>query len=270
MRIQSTDTISSLPITTIRDVLKLVTINSSFFEKDSPLDFKEINSILHGLYQFSIGTAFKKDLEKRGFIKRESNKYFLTEKGISFSNAKTEKEVIPRKRAETILDELVGRIEDLNSARVSSMHRIPVLILFGSMLSDSAEVGDIDVVWTHPNQEGITKDIYTKSLLTALIYKDTSIKKLFNIEEDFNPIGALKSTLSFWFSSYLNFSPYISSHHLLELASFLIKDKNFKYKILIGDTNTIRQQYFEITELFHAIGRISATERVLYEMKFPF
>ena len=48
-----------------------------------------------------------------------------------------------------------------------------------------------------------------------------------------------------------------------------MKDKNFPYKILIGNEDTVLQQYLEIIELYQERGNISEREREIYFLKNP-
>jgi predicted nucleotidyltransferase len=262
MRLNSNEKINNLRISAVRDALRYIS-EDSLWKKPTPFDTECLGALLK-IDEKELKSLCK-ELVNRNVFTKEGNGYFLSRTGNSFLTAKTDKQLISRKRAQIILDELLARVDDINTGRVSSVNKIPVVILFGSMLTDTPEVSDVDVVITHPSNKDLTRDLYIDSAMEVLYFK----KHLLNEEIHNASPESIADLHEIWFKAYLNFSPYISTHHLLEISLFKMKNKNFPYKILIGNEDTVLQQYLEIIELYQERGNISEREREIYFLKNP-
>lgn len=82
------------------------------------------------------------DLEELGYLERLENGLYPTELGNRLALAKATAP-IKRATADRLAFELVGRVKHVN--RGDYAYKVPVLVAFGSYLSDQSRIGDLDV-----------------------------------------------------------------------------------------------------------------------------
>jgi predicted nucleotidyltransferase len=138
MRIRPDDVIAGFPAKQIRKLLRQSTLSLSVDEGTKILGLNE-RSILKLL----------NDLEKQGFIEKNAfapdpNKNWKnTVKGGALSNALFSAPV-SRRAAEQKLSEFMDRVREVNEAS-RFLYRVRKVVLFGSVLTESSTVGDLDI-----------------------------------------------------------------------------------------------------------------------------
>ena len=138
MRIRPDDVIAGFPAKQIRKLLRQSALSLSVVEATKILGLNE-RSILKLL----------NDLEKQGFIEKNAfppdpdKNWKNTIKGGALSKALFSAPV-SRRAAELKLSEFMNRVREVNEAG-RFLYRVRKVVLFGSFLTESSTVGDLDI-----------------------------------------------------------------------------------------------------------------------------
>jgi DNA-binding Lrp family transcriptional regulator len=138
MRIRPDDVIAGFPAEQIRKLLRQSTLSLSVDEATKILGLNERSAL-----------KLLNDLEKQGFIKKNAfapdpNKNWENRiKGGALSKALFSAPV-SRRAAEQKLSEFMDRVRKVNEAD-RFFYRIRKVVLFGSFLTESSTVGDLDI-----------------------------------------------------------------------------------------------------------------------------
>lgn len=138
MQIQPDDLVAGFPAKQIRKLLR---------RSDSVLSVDDVTKVL-GL-RGERALQLLKTLEKQGFIKKNTSSpdpeknWKHTIKGGALSNALFSARV-SRRDAETALFEFMVRVGEVNEA-ARFLFRVRKVVLFGSFLSESSAIGDLDI-----------------------------------------------------------------------------------------------------------------------------
>ena len=138
MRIRPDDVIAGFPAEQIRKLLRQSTLSLSVDEATKILGLNERSAL-----------KLLNDLEKQGFIEKNAfapdpNKNWKnTIKGGALSKALFSAPV-SRRAAEQKLSEFMDRVRKVNEAD-RFLYRIRKVVLFGSFLTESSTVGDLDI-----------------------------------------------------------------------------------------------------------------------------
>lgn len=138
MRIQSDDVIAGFPAKQIRKLLRQSALSLSVDEATKILDLNERSAL-----------KLLNDLEKQGFIEKNAfapepdKNWKNTIKGGALSKALFSAPV-SRRAAEQKLSEFMDRVREVNEAG-RFLYRVRKVVLFGSFLTESSTVGDLDI-----------------------------------------------------------------------------------------------------------------------------
>ena len=138
MRIRPDDVIAGFPAKQIRKLLRQSTLSLSVDEATKILGLNERSAL-----------KLLNDLEKQGFIEKNAfapdpNKNWKnTIKGGALSKALFSAPV-SRQAAEKKLSEFMDRVREVNDAN-RFLYRVKKAVLFGSFLTESSTVGDLDI-----------------------------------------------------------------------------------------------------------------------------
>jgi DNA-binding Lrp family transcriptional regulator len=138
MRIRPDDVIAGFPAKQIRKLLRQSTLSLSVDEATKILGLSEKSAL-----------KLLNDLEKQGFVEKNAfapdpNKNWKnTVKGGALSNALFSAPV-SRRAAEQKLTEFMDRVMEVNEAR-RFLYRVRKVVIFGSFLTESSTVGDLDI-----------------------------------------------------------------------------------------------------------------------------
>jgi predicted nucleotidyltransferase len=138
MRIRPDDVIAGFPAKQIRKLLRQSTRSLSVDEATKVLGLNERSTL-----------KLLNDLEKQGFIEKNAfapdpNKNWKnTIKGGALSKALFSAPV-SRRAAEQKLNEFMDRVEEVNEAG-RFLYRVRKVVLFGSFLTESSTIGDLDI-----------------------------------------------------------------------------------------------------------------------------
>lgn len=134
MRIDTTQSIASVPILKIRDL----------FRRDDRFNIEQLKQTFKLTTELS--EQLLAELQAEGFIIKKRGKYHthvLTDKGRALSVAKGLK-ALNRDKGWIIIDKLIQTVQEINSDDYY-LHKVTDVVLFGSMLKDVQVVNDIDV-----------------------------------------------------------------------------------------------------------------------------
>ncbi|MNG45806.1 hypothetical protein D3C79_36460 [compost metagenome] len=106
-------------------------------------------------------------IEENFIITLEDDHFELTDKAVSLSRHKFIKR-LPRAKATQMLAELLGRVTEWNA--VQPYVWIQNIWLYGSMLTDSADVGDIDLVIDFQDNMDSPHALSTNQVVTMFVY----------------------------------------------------------------------------------------------------
>lgn len=166
MRIQSNDVIAGQPALKIRKLLKLI--------DTYPLGagITTIAEILDS--DLSTSKQVIQELHAGGYIEllidKDGEKWQTTIKGNALAHA-TARKPITRKTAERLLTEFLNRVQEVNQSDDYAYH-VKQVILFGSFLSNSETLGDIDLAifleprYTDPDKQKQLTEKRTRYALT--------------------------------------------------------------------------------------------------------
>ena len=142
MRIKSDDIIAGQPALAIRKFLKGCQNHHG-----------QIDTIVEGLkLDITTATQVFQDLLREGYIElsdppdaphRNSERWHNTIKGNALANA-TARKPIKRSTADKLIQEFLQRIKEINGSN-DYAYRIKRVLIFGSYLSNSPTLGDIDL-----------------------------------------------------------------------------------------------------------------------------
>lgn len=138
MRIRPDDVIAGFPAKQIRKLLHQSTLSLSVDEATKNLGLNERSTL-----------KLLNDLEKQGFIEKNTfapdpnRNWKNTIKGGALSNALFSAPV-SRRAAEQKLSEFMDRVREVNEAS-RFLYRVSKVVLFGSFLTKSSTIGDLDV-----------------------------------------------------------------------------------------------------------------------------
>ena len=138
MRIRPDDVIAGFPAKQIRKLLRQSTLSLSLDEATKILGLNERSTL-----------KLLDDLEKQGFIEKNAfapnpdKNWKNTIKGGALSKALFSAPV-SRRAAEQKLSEFMDRVREVNEAG-RFLYRVSKVVLFGSFLTESSTVGDLDI-----------------------------------------------------------------------------------------------------------------------------
>ena len=138
MRIRPDDVIAGFPAKQIRKLLRQSTLSLSVDEATKVLGLNERSAL-----------KLLNDLEKQGFIEKNTfapdpdKNWKNTIKGGALSKALFSAPV-SRRAAEQTLSEFMDRVREVNEAG-RFLYRVRKVVLFGSFLTESSTVGDLDI-----------------------------------------------------------------------------------------------------------------------------
>ncbi|TMC23321.1 MAG: hypothetical protein E6J34_03460 [Chloroflexi bacterium] len=135
MRIQSNDVIAGQPVLTIRDFLRnhRTSITVDAIATCLDVDIATAKQILQNL----VTEGYIEPAEESQEI------WYTTTQGNALANAKAEKP-ITRRTADRLIKEFLERVQTINACN-DYAYRIAQVIIFGSYLSDSPTLGDVDL-----------------------------------------------------------------------------------------------------------------------------
>jgi hypothetical protein len=171
LQIRSADTISGIPIKKVRGFFRhLVSWHEHSFE------------LVRMQQQLSLDTesalALARELQTQGYVNPpERGVYAFTDKGEDLVRASAAGRV-KRQTAEKALIGLLARIEQCNSDP-NRLLTVEAVVVFGSFLSASGELGDLDLGIKHR----LRKPNHPAPAATALAYAELSGRHFSNIVE---------------------------------------------------------------------------------------
>ena len=264
MRINPEDKICGIPITKVRNILKLAIAEDTVLTQN----WIHLEELDHFLKLGKDIKKFEKEMLALKYFGKRGHQLYVTSDGLSFIHAHTPQELIPRKRGQALLEEFICRVEDVNTGKIPSIHKIPLVILFGSMLSNSELVGDVDIVVSHPIKEKKTlQEVWPEACLTVMAFDLIRHgKKVYDHPAD------ISESHETWLKEYLNFSSYVSCHNLISFAfTYLSRGKEkVPYKIIVGDEAVMCQQYFEIIRVWYERGNLNSNLAFNLMSRCPF
>jgi len=137
MRIQPGDQVIGLPVLTIRKLLKYVQRlqggTLDIIAEQLEVDATTAEQVYLGL----LGEGY---IEPSELVAGQES-WHLTWKGSALANASTRKP-ITRKTAERLVEEFLARVREINASDYT--YRVRKVIVFGSFLGDSQDLGDVD------------------------------------------------------------------------------------------------------------------------------
>ncbi len=142
MRIKSSDTIAGQPALTIR----------KFLQRNNTYASIPLNAIEEELkVNSSTAKQIFQDLCRLGYIEPtdesdEENRWCVTTKGSALAGASAQKP-IKRKTAERLIQQFLEQVEGINQSKEYAF-RVTKVVAFGSYVSDSPDLGDIDLAIT--------------------------------------------------------------------------------------------------------------------------
>lgn len=226
MNITKNQLIAGYPAIQVRNFLRKfggLNIRAVFVQRILHVDFAQADVFLREMAQLGY-LQHKEDL--RG---EEEQTYEVTSSGLRLANASAT-QPISRKTAERVLGEFMNRLHEINaSAKDPYAYKITSAVLFGSMLSDKEQLGDVDIaIELHPT----TSD--DKKLNTLGRYR-LRMAKLNgkHFKSDFDQIVWPMTEVFYVLKAH---SRRLSLHQLSELSEM----QNVSYRVLYGDPVRLR------------------------------
>ncbi len=146
MRIRSTETIAGFPILRVRDALRGLRDPDSWGAEALECHLKDSPDKVQAL----IG-----NLEGQGYIERTGNapeaSWHVTDLGSRFANA-TATRPMSRPTAERLAREFLARVDEVNRNSYY-LYRVQKVVVFGSFLTESPTLGDLDLAVTLESRE---------------------------------------------------------------------------------------------------------------------
>lgn len=172
------------------------------------------------------------ELERQGFIEPISEKHKpewkLTDKGIGLSRASAAGKV-RRATAARALNDVLARVAEINS-RPNALDDIAAVVVFGSFLTDSEAVGDLDLAVKlrdrYPRDNEWSKRVLTYAANSGRSFSNMVEEASWHQNEIYQLIKARKRAISVqpWYV-------------FLEMP----KDAEFNYRVVLGDPEEVRQ-----------------------------
>lgn len=138
MRIQTSDMVAGQPVLAIRKLLKYVQRLPGGTLAIIAEQLKVDTTTAEQIYQALLREGY---IEPAEAIARYES-WFLTWKGSALANASIRKP-ITRKTAERLVEEFLARVRQVNASDYA--YRVGRVIVFGSFLSDSPTLGEVDL-----------------------------------------------------------------------------------------------------------------------------
>ena len=155
MRINSADTIAGQPVLTIRQLFKKTQYHGgtlSDIANQLHVDQKAAREIFDTL----CAEAYIEPTETPHYADEDNTHWRTTLKGNSLALA-TARKPITRQTAERLLNEFLTRVKEINDCD-DYVYYVKQVIIFGSYLSDSPNLGDIDLaIWVEFRYNDIQK-----------------------------------------------------------------------------------------------------------------
>ena len=140
MRINKGQVVAGYPALTVRTFLRrcrFCTIVPATAAYDLKFDEREASAFLRELA--SLGLIESVDHIPRG----EAEAYEIADRGLAFANA-TAARPITRRTAESAVAQFMERLHAVN-ANAEYLYRVESAVLFGSMLTETERLGDVDI-----------------------------------------------------------------------------------------------------------------------------
>lgn len=171
------------------------------------------------------------ELKHHGFIERISEKHkaewTITVKGISLSRASAAGKV-RRSTADKALSDVLARINEINS-RPDVLDDIAAVVVFGSFLTDSETIGDLDLAVKlrdrYPRDGQWSNRVLAYAANSGRSFSNLTEKLAWHQSEIYQLIKARKRTISV--------QPW-------DVFRGMPKDANFDYRVVFGDPDEVR------------------------------
>lgn len=153
MRIKRSEIIAGIPAMEARDIARLFKKEGNFVSADymtTKMKIKDVHQV----------ESMLKALTAEGFLEENDEGYFLTLKGSALALASANG-AITKAKAEKELADLLSRIKEINESPDYPL-RVGEIIVFGSYLSETNELSDIDIGFLVSRREDISNEEYVE------------------------------------------------------------------------------------------------------------